>query len=91
MDHEYPGADISFIGHSHQSECLHFDKGGKDRIAVIGGTYKVRDDWARQRGIGGRSGVPGHCVLLWPEKRCMVAMKDITVAVQMLQALRNTE
>lgn len=84
MDFEYPEADISFLGHTHQSESLHFEKGPRDRVAVIGGTYKVRDDWARQRGIGGRSGSPGHVVLLWPDRRRMLPVKDFEVAREIL-------
>ena len=80
MDFEYPDADIAFLGHTHQSEGLHFEKGGKDRIAVIGGTYKDRDNFARKHGIGGRSGSPGWAVALWPNERKMQLFKDLVVA-----------
>jgi len=77
MEHEYPDADIIFLGHTHQSELLTFERGGKERIAVIGGTYKVEDDWARQHGIGGRSGQAGICVKLYPNERKMIGFKHI--------------
>lgn len=77
MDFEYPEADIALLGHTHQSEGLHFEKGGKDRIAVIGGTYKDEDVFARKGGIGGRSGSPGWAVVLWPNERKMELLKDI--------------
>ena len=67
-------------GNTHQSEGLHFEKGGKDRIAVIGGTYKDRDNFARKHGIGGRSGSPGWAVALWPNERKMQLFKDLVVA-----------
>ena len=85
MDFEYPDADISFLGHTHQSEGLHFEKGGKDRIAVIGGTYKDKDVWARKHGIGGRSGSPGWAVALYPNERGMVLFQDIQKAEEWIQ------
>jgi predicted phosphodiesterase len=84
QEHEYPDADIIFLGHSHQSEGLHFERGGKDRIAVIGGTYKDSDEWARKEGIGGRSGSPGWCVLLWPHERKMQLFRDVRTASDFL-------
>lgn len=88
MDFEYPQADISFLGHTHQSEGLDFEKGGKDRIAVIGGTYKLgNDEWARKRGIGMRTGWPGHVVLLWPDSHRMEHFKHFDSAVEYMKAL----
>lgn len=80
MDFEYPSADIAFLGHTHQSEGLHFEKGGKDRVACIGGTYKDSDNFARKHGIGGRSGSPGWAVALWPGERQMQLFKDMRIA-----------
>jgi predicted phosphodiesterase len=77
MEHEYPDADIIFLGHTHQSEVLHFERGGKERVGIIGGTYKLNDVWARQNGIGGRAGQPGVGVMLSPTERRMTAYKHI--------------
>ena len=85
LEHEYPEADIVFIGHTHQSEGLHFERGGKDRIGVIGGTYKDRDTWARKQGIGGRSGSPGWMLMLWPNERRMQLFKDVKIAQEYMQ------
>lgn len=84
MDFEHPEADIAFLGHTHQSEGLHFEKGGKDRIGVIGGTYKDKDVYARKWGIGGRSGSPGWVVELWPHERRMQLYKDVTLAQKVM-------
>ena len=84
LEHEYPDADLVFLGHFHQSEILHFDRAGKDRIAVMGGTYKQTDEWARKRGIGGRGGEPGYAVLLYPNEKHMVGFKSIEDAQQHL-------
>jgi hypothetical protein len=80
LEFEYPIADIVFLGHTHQSEGLHFEKGGKDRVAVIGGTYKDSDSFARTHGIGGRAGTPGWCVALWPHERGMMLFNDMKKA-----------
>ncbi len=80
MDFEYPDADISFLGHTHQSEGLHFEKGGKDRIACIGGTYKDEDNYARKWGIGGRSGSPGWAIALYPYERAMILFNSLDKA-----------
>lgn len=84
MDFEHPDSDIAFLGHTHQSEGLHFEKGGKDRIGVIGGTYKDRDTYARKWGIGGRSGSPGWVVELWPSERRMQLYKDVVQAREVM-------
>lgn len=85
MEHEYPDADIIFLGHTHQSEGLHFERGGKNRVGVIGGTYKDTDAWARKRGIGGRAGSPGWVVMLWPDKKKMQLYKDVRLAQEVMQ------
>jgi len=86
MEHVYPDADIIFIGHFHQSEGLHFERGGKDRVAVLGGTYKDSDTWARKHGIGNRGGSPGWVVALEPEQRGMQLFKDIGYAKKVMDA-----
>jgi len=87
MEYEYPEADISFLGHYHQSEILQGDKAGREKIWNIGGTYKERDDWSRTKGISGRSGQPGHTVLLYPDEKKMVAFKHIEDAQQVMLSL----
>lgn len=88
MDFEYPQADVAFLGHTHQSEALHFEKGGKDRIAVIGGTYKTdNDDYARKRGIGGRAGSPGNLLFLYPDSHRMAVIKDFDTGHQALLSM----
>jgi predicted phosphodiesterase len=82
LEHEYPDADIVLLGHTHQSEVLHFERGGKERIGIIGGTLKQVDDYARKHGIGGRAGHPGHCIALWPNKQEMVPYKNFDRAVE---------
>ena len=84
LNFEHPDADIVFLAHTHQSEGLQFENGGKDRIAVIGGTYKDCDDFARKHGIGGRAGSPGWAVGLYPNERKMVLFRDLYEARKFL-------
>jgi len=87
LDFEYPQADIVFLGDSHQSEMLFFERGGREIIASIGGTYKQEEIWARQQGIGGRGGSPGHTVLLFPNEHKMIGLKHIEDAVVLMRLL----
>ena len=87
LEYEYPQADISFLGHTHTSTYEHFDRAGKDVLALVGGTYKKDDLYAKKRGISGRSGEPGMTVLLWPNERRMQMFKDIETALIVMQAL----
>ena len=82
LEHEQPTADIVLLGHTHQSEALQFDRGGKDRIAIIGGTLKLDDEYAKKQGIGGRGGTPGMCVALWPDHREMQVYKNFERGVE---------
>lgn len=84
MEHEWPNSDITFLGHTHQHEALHFERGGKDRIAVVGGAYKDQDSWAAKRGIGGRAGSPGVMVFLWPDQRKMQLYNDVKHAQEVM-------
>jgi hypothetical protein len=77
LDFEHPNADIILLGHTHQSEVLTFEKGGREVVGAIGGTLKLYDTWARKNGIGGRAGSPGICFTLWPDHHEMVAYKHI--------------
>jgi hypothetical protein len=82
LEHEHPDADIVLLGHTHQSESLSFERGGKERIGIIGGTLKLYDDYARKHGIAGRSGTSGHCVSLWGDHNEMQAYKNFDRAVE---------
>jgi hypothetical protein len=87
LEYEYPDADISFLAHTHQSEMNIFERGGKERIAAIGGTYKEGEPWPRQQGIGRRAGQPGLTVLLWPNEHKMMGFKHSVDAQQFMLAL----
>jgi hypothetical protein len=82
MEHDHPDADIILLGHTHQSENLSFERGGKERIAIIGGTLKLYETFAAKHGISGRQSTPGNCVALWPDHQEMQSYKHIDRAVE---------
>ena len=90
LEHEYPTADICFLGHTHTKEVLHFNRGGKDRLAVIGGTYKVDDEFGAEHGMG-RGGV-GECgitIALSPDRRQMQDFYTVDEALETFSLQRE--
>jgi hypothetical protein len=87
-EYEYPQADVAFLGHTHQSEVLSWERGGRERIAVIGGTYKLDDTYAKKLGIGGRGGSPGITLVFNPKEHEMVPFKHIEQAVEYLDSYK---
>lgn len=84
---EYEGGgniDFGWIGHVHQSSYEHFERGGRDVIAVVSGTFKEDDKWAAQNGIGGRGQSPGISLVLYPHERKMEAFKDLRNAARFM-------
>jgi predicted phosphodiesterase len=84
-EHEYPEAEVVLLGHTHQSELLTWERGGKERLISIGGTYKQDDRWARQHGIGGRSGQPGHAIVFFPYEHKFIGYKHLEDAVKWIK------
>ena len=66
--YEHPDADVILLAHSHQSAMGTFEYAGKDRLFILGGTYKTDDRWSRKMGFGGRGGRPGYSFMLSGDK-----------------------
>lgn len=87
---EYMGGgnvDIGWVGHTHQASYEHFNKGPKELIAVVSGTYKQDDAWGKKKGIDSHAGMPGIALMLWPYEKRMEAFKDIEVAQDFMIAM----
>ncbi len=93
QEHEFPNADICFLGHTHSKEVLHFNRGGKDRLAVIGGTYKMDDEFGAEHGMGrGGMGQCGITIALSPDRRQMQAyytVEDAQEAFNLQQKIKR--
>lgn len=81
MEHEWPSADVIFLGHSHQAESLFFrrDKEVEYRYAIIGGTYKVEDEFVAENG-GDSPQLGGFVLRLSPQKRAIEVLRSVTQA-----------
>jgi len=91
MEHEYPDADIFFLGHTHQKECLQFERGGKRRTAVVGGTYKVEDEWAMKRGLSSRGQMGGATLAIYPDRNVVIPFYYVEEAMDFLTIKKNIQ
>lgn len=87
LEYEFPNADVVFMGHTHQHSFEMFERGHKQVLAVVGGTYKDPDPWAAKNGIGMRSGSPGMTAMFFPEEKKMEMFDDIETARVFMMAL----
>jgi predicted phosphodiesterase len=86
-----PDADIALLGHTHQASAENFVIGGKQKIAVVGGTYKVEDGWASRWGFG-KAPIGGYTLMLYPNTRHMeVLRRPQTASDNIINAIRNAE
>jgi len=91
---EYEGGgvgdiDFGWVGHVHQSDVEHFERGGKDVLAFVSGTLKQDDKWAAQNGIGGRGQLAGTSIMLFPEEKQMVGFKQFKSAVDIMTKMMS--
>ena len=63
------GLDVSLLGHVHTAAGEDLTVSGKQRIAVVGGTYKVLDSWGSQ--WGGDAAPGGFTILFYPDTKRM--------------------
>lgn len=70
LDFEYKDADVVFLGHTHVAEYLFFRRGHGNpyKFAVIGGTYKLEDEFAAQNGYGSGGQKGGFVLALHPDR-----------------------
>ena len=81
LEHDYPEADIAFLGHTHQKEALQFTRAGQNKVAVIGGTYKTEDEFGSEHGLGNcRGNLGGITLALFPDTKKIVPFYSIQEA-----------
>lgn len=83
----YPEADCAILGHTHQASMEQFYMGGKERLAIVGGTYKLDDQWSKRRGIEDRPERGGLGVLFYPKEHKMIPFLKIEDGVEYLDTL----
>lgn len=88
---DYPDADVALLGHTHQSSIEQFYLGGKSRLAAVGGTYKLDDQWAKRRGMTSRPDRGGLGILLYPDKREMIPFLQLEDGLEYLRTLAEVK
>lgn len=87
MDFEFPSADIAVVGDMHKAGYEKFFKGGKERLAIRPGTYKVGENlFEKNRGYG-QADLGGSCTLFYPDKHKMLPFDKLEDGVEYLNAL----
>jgi len=87
MEHEYPEADIAFTAHTHLKSFEKFTKGGKDLIAVSGGSYKPDDEFLPTHGQGGRNfAIGGITLALYPDQHNVIPFYTVEEGLQFYEA-----
>ena len=87
---EYEGGgdiDFGWIGHVHQSTMEHFERAGREMVAVVSGTYKEVDKWASQNGIGGSGQTGGIALMMYPHEKKMQGFKRIETAADLMSRI----
>jgi len=92
MEHEYPEADIAFTAHSHLKSFEKFRKGGRDLVAISGGSYKPDDTFVPTHGGGYRNLAIGGVVLaLYPHEKNIIPLWNIEEGLRFFEAEKGIE
>ena len=92
MEHEYPEADIAFTAHSHLKSFEKFRKGGRDLVAISGGSYKPDDVFVPTHGGGYRNLAVGGVVLaLYPHEKNVIPLWNIEEGLRFFEAEKGIE
>ena len=86
LEHDYPQADILFLGHTHMKESLKFTRAGKDHLAIIGGCFKIDDEFGSEHGLGSsRGNIGGITLALYPNEKRMETFYTVQEAQENLE------
>lgn len=76
------GLDGAFVGHTHTAAGEDYILAGEQKIAVVGGTYKLMDGFSKRWNGDAQPG--GFTVLLYPDKKFMQLCRYPEVAQDIL-------
>ena len=80
--------DIGCIGHNHVGACEYFYGHGQERVALRPGSYQITSAYSRQFGFNStRPTCP--TVVVYPDRREMVAFQDLKPALRFLRGERG--
>lgn len=88
-DHDF---DLGVGGHTHASGLARpFNASGSNGLAVLCGSYKRVDHYARQRGFAKPNQSAAVVVIFDPVTQTMTGYSDLALAVRVLAALRHEQ
>lgn len=80
--------DVAAEAHWHEPYVMDRHLMGEYRVMMRSGSYKKWDDYGQQlAGYKGKRGVP--VVILFPDKHKMLPVRDLDMAIEILQAFRR--
>lgn len=80
--------DAVVLGHLHETVCQAETYKGGERWFISPGSYKITDDWHQQFGFGaGRPSCP--TLIMYPDKKRIVGLRDLRDAVKFLRMERG--
>lgn len=80
--------DVGCVGHHHEAHFELFYRHGLDRLALRPGSYQIHSTYARRYGFNYSKPV-SPTVVFWPDRREMMAFKDVHQGVEYLSFLRK--
>lgn len=86
LEHDFPSADVLYLGHTHMKELLRFTRAGEEHLAVIGGTYKTEDRFGAKHGLGSvRDNGGGITLAFYPDTHKIIPFFSVEEASEDLQ------
>lgn len=86
LEYTAPDCEVALIGHTHVADSVIFDKAGKRKIGVVGGTYKLSDKLGRKWGLG-VVGEAGYTLMLWPNTHKMELVREPLTASEFIRGM----
>ncbi len=84
-----PWARIIDVEHNHIGDVETYQYDGRDCVAIRPGTFAVYDDYALANGFYGAH-VCNPIIILFPDRDCVVAFKDLSEGIRYLRAVRES-
>lgn len=82
-DPEVPGVDVNVTEHIHSPAVGSWEFAGRTVVGIVTGSYKVRDEHAREGGFY-RGGVSAPTVVFWPHERRLTWCPTLDDAADLL-------
>ena len=85
MEYHYPNADVAVVGDFHKSAFEKFNKGGKTRLVVRPGTYRVGTGLFENNRGWGKGDLGGSCTVFYPDKHDFQAFNTLEEGINFVK------